>query len=1393
MIRELKRDKVVKDYDYVSIKIASPEKIRDWSYGEVTRPETINYRTLKPEKDGLFCEKIFGPEKDYECSCGKYKKYRFKGLICDRCGVEVTSSKVRRQRMGHIELAVPVAHIWFVKQIPSPIQLLLDLKSKELDRVLYYESYVVLNPGASEYNVGDVIDEESYQQAKEKYPTGFEAEMGAEPIRKLLSEIELNDEVDKLRTSIKFETKQAKAKLIKKLKIVDAFLNSGNRPEWMILETIPVMPPDLRPLVYLEGGSFATADFNDLYRRVITRNNRLKALIEGHAPEVILRNEKRILQEAVDALLDNSRKSRPVKGRGNRPLKSLSDQLKGKKGRFRQNLLGKRVDYSGRSVIVIGPDLKLNQCGLPKKMALELFKPYIIERIEKFEGVSTTKQAKRLMEEKKPEVWKILEEVIKDYPVLLNRAPTLHRLSMQAFIPVLIEEKAIQLHPLLCYPFNADFDGDQMAVHIPLSGEAQMEARALMTPVNNILSPANGKPVLMASQDIVLGVYFLTTATIEEPEDVKKLPKFNSTEEVLIAYELNGNKSYQKYEISEEDTGLHIHSWIEYKCPGSGKRIVTTIGRVIFNQIIPEDISFKNYNFDKGKINQLTYEVYEKYGAERTAYYLDDLKNIGFQYATKSGTTFGMVDVIVPKEKAHILKLSEDEVVEIQEEYDTGVITESERYDRLIDQWKIATEEITDRMMEELKMDRLGFNPIWIMAVSGARGGRDQIKQLGAMRGLMEKPSRKLTGEMGEIIENPIKSNFKEGLSILEYFISTHGARKGLADTALKTADAGYLTRRLVDVAQSVVISTHDCGTMQGVDMTSLKEGNKTIEPLSDRIKGRTAVEEVVDPISGEIIVEAGETISDEKANLIQKHGIRVVRIRSVLTCEADKGICAKCYGRNLSTGKPATIGEPVGVIAAQSIGEPGTQLTLRTFHIGGAASTMVEEAEVNAEKDGIVKYDRLDYVVNRDDQKIASSYQGKIRIIDPESKEELSHYNVEYGATIFVAEDQKVVKDTLLFSWDNYNTPLISTAAGTVHYDDFISDETYKTEFNELTGRTEITILESRDVGKQATLIIETDKKKKIRVPLPAGLNLEIEEGSRVFPGEILGKTSRVTVKQRDITGGLPRVVELFEARSPSSKAVITEIDGVVKIGKLTRLGRKVTISSEASGIDQDYTIPYGRRIIVHEGDVVENGDPLSDGPLDPHDILTAKGVVATQEFITNEILEIYRKQGVDINDKHIRVIVRQMMQKVKILDPGDTIFLEGEIVDKLHVKKVNIQAEQDGGKVATFEQLLMGITKSALITDSFISAASFQNTTKVLTEAAVYGKVDILEGLKESVIIGHRIPAGTGTKYWRKMVKDTLDEELSLKKTVEKLLPEENLRIQEKHFENNIQEQEA
>jgi len=1058
------------------------------------------------------------------------------------------------------------------------------------------------------------------------------------------------------------------------------------------------MPPDLRPLVYLEGGSFATADFNDLYRRVITRNNRLKALMEGHAPEVILRNEKRILQEAVDALLDNSRKSRPVKGRGNRPLKSLSDQLKGKRGRFRQNLLGKRVDYSGRSVIVIGPELKLNQCGLPKRMALELFKPFILEKIQKIGAASTTKQAKRLIEEKKPEVWKILEEVIEDYPVLLNRAPTLHRLSFQAFQPILVEEKAIQLHPLLCFPFNADFDGDQMAVHIPLSGEAQMEAQVLMSPVNNILSPANGKPVLIASQDMVLGVYFLTCALSDEPKNTKNLPKFSCSEEVEMAFERDRLELYGKniaqVKNSKSDK-IHIHSWIDYKIPGKDERVITTVGRVIFNQIVPEELGFQNYVFDKGKINQLTYEVFKSMGASRTATYLDELKDIGFRYATKSGTTFSQSDIVVPKGKKAILDYADADIDEIQNDYENGIITDSERYERLIDRWKIATEDITDLMMEELEKDKNGFNPIWIMSKSGARGGRDQIKQLGAMRGLMEKPQRKLTGEIGEIIENPIKSNFKEGLSILEYFISTHGARKGLADTALKTADAGYLTRRLVDVAQTAVITEEDCGTMEGVEMTPLKEGNKIIEPISDRIKGKTAVEEILDPVSGEILVKVGETISDEKANLIQKHGIRSVKIRSVLTCEAEKGICAKCYGRNLATNKPVVIGEPVGVIAAQSIGEPGTQLTLRTFHIGGATSTAVEKAEVNAESDGLVKFERLDYVFNRENQKIAVSHLGKIKIIDAEKNEELNRYDVEYGANIYVSDNQKVVKDTLLFSWDTYNNPLISTVKGTVYFEDFIPDVTYKTEFNELTGRNEITIIESRDVAKQAQLRIETKDGEDELIPLPAGLNLDVEEGSIIFPGEILGKTPRVTIKQRDITGGLPRVVELFEARSPHNKAIISEIDGVVKIGKLARLGRKVKIVSPDENYEKEYTIPYGRRIIVHENDVVKN-----------------------------------------------------------------------------HVKKVNQQVEAAGGRVATFEQLLMGITKSALITDSFISAASFQNTTKVLTEAAVMGKLDTLEGLKESVIIGHRIPAGTGEKLYHDKVRDTIEQELSLKKSVRKLL---------------------
>ncbi len=1372
MIRELKKDRGVKDYDAVKIRIASPEQIRSWSYGEVTIPETINYRTLKPEKDGLFCERIFGPEKDYECSCGKYKKYRFKGLICDRCGVEVTSSKVRRTRMGHIELAVPVAHIWFVKAIPSPIQLLLGLKKKDLQRTLYYESYIVLDPGASDFNIGSVITEEEYLEAKEKYPHAFKAGMGAEPIKQLLADLDLEDEADKLRTAIKFETKTKKKKLIKKLKVVDALLSSGNKPEWMVMEVLPVMPPDLRPLVYLEGGSFATADFNDLYRRVITRNNRLKSLIQGNAPEVILRNEKRILQEAVDALFDNSRKSRPVKGRGRRPLKSLTDQLKGKRGRFRQNLLGKRVDYSGRSVIVIGPDLKLNECGLPKKMAVELYKPYIIERIEKMEGITSKKQARRFIEEKKPQVWKILEEVIKDHPVLLNRAPTLHRLSIQAFYPKLIEEKAIQLHPLLCFPFNADFDGDQMAVHVPLSGESQMEARMLMTPSSNILSPANGAPVLKASQDIVLGIYFLTGEAFPQPEDDEKLPIYSSSEEALLAFENNKDYRYRKYnEYNDEiyKRGISIHSWVKLYESKSNKIILTTIGRIIFNEIIPEEIDFKNYVFDKGKINLLTGEVYHHCNTGRATQFLDNIKEIGFSYASKSSVTFSLADIVVPEEKEKLLEDAEEDAKGIEQDYQTGIITETERYDRLIDRWKVATDDVTNFMMEKVKNDQGGFNPIWVMSTSGARGGRDQIKQLGAMRGLMEKPQRKVTGEMGEIIENPIKSSFKDGLSVLEYFISTHGARKGLADTALKTADAGYLTRRLVDVAQAVVISEDDCKTMDGVVMRPLKEGNRIIEHISDRIRGRTVVEEVIDPVSDKILVKAGETVSDEKANLIQKHGIQEVKIRSVLTCESKKGVCAKCYGRNLATNKRVTIGEAVGVIAAQSIGEPGTQLTLRTFHIGGAASTTVEEAEVNADKEGVIEFDRVQFVVNRDDQKIVTSpsHQGKVKIVD-KNGEVASKFEVGYGATLYVKEKEKVVKNTLLFSWDTYNNPLIAPIGGEVHFKDFIEDQTYIIDFNEVTGKKETSIIDSKAVGKQAEIVIESDDEEVVTMPLSSGLSLNVEEGSIVYPGDVLGKTSRITIKEKDITGGLPRVVELFEARSPKKKAIISKIDGKVNIGKLTRYGRKVKVYSEATDVEEKYTIPYGRRIIVHENDIVQSGDPLSDGKIDPHDLLKASGIVETQEFITNEVLEVYRKQGVDINDKHIRIIIRQMMQKVKIIDPGDTIFLEGEVVDKKSVKNVNADAGEEGGKVATFEQLLMGITKSALNTDSFISAASFQHTTKVLTNAAIEGKVDPLDGLKESVIIGHRIPAGTGATYQR----DKIDESLTVKELVKQTL---------------------
>ncbi len=1368
MIREIKREKKIAKFDNVRIRIASPDSIREWSYGEVIKPDTLNYRTLKPEKEGLFCERIFGPEKDYECSCGKYKKKRFANTICDRCGVEVTSSRVRRSRMGHIELAVPVAHIWFVKSAPSKIGTLLDLTIRKLERILYYESYIVIAPGESDYEKMDLIDTDEYYDIRDKVSSDFIAMMGAEAIKILLEKMDLEAESMNLRARIKMETSTIKKqKSIKKLKIVDAFRKSGNKPDWMVLEVLPVLPPTLRPLVPLEGGRFATADFNDLYRRVITRNNRLKQLLEIRAPEVILRNEKRMLQESVDALLDNSRKTRPVKGRGNRALKSLTDQLKGKTGRFRQNLLGKRVDYSGRSVITVGPSLKLWQCGLPKDMAVELFKPFLIERLERYGDAEKTKSAKKLVDKKQPKIWKILEEVIQDYPILLNRAPTLHKLGIQAFMPVLTEGKAIELNPLVCKPFNADFDGDQMACYVPLTQEARMEARVLMLSSRNLMLPASGRLAMEPNQDIVLGCYYTTVERFEKPndEEVKKLKCFGSTNELIMAYDSEEMKHNRKGDFID-GRSLDLHTWIKILI--KGEILVTTVGRVLFNQIFPDKIPFQNYTFDKGKLKDIAMVCYNTVGQSETVIMLDNLKDIGFKYATRAGITFSFADIIIPDDKGEILERAENEVKEIIDSYLSGGITETERYNRVVDKWKIATERVTDSLMKKLVKDQDGFNSIHIMSVSGARGSKDQIKQLGAMRGLMDKPSKGKSA-IAEVIDTPIKANFKEGLSVLEYFISTHGARKGLADTALKTADAGYLTRRLVDVAQNAIINEEDCGTIEGIYVSALKEGREIVESLSERIKGRTACEDIVDPISNTILVKADHEIDDVAAKIIQDHGIVKVKIRSVLTCEAKKGICGKCYGRNLGTGKHVTIGEPVGVIAAQSIGEPGTQLTLRTFHIGGTASTDVDIAEVSASFDGIIKFEKMNTVTNRTNETIAICHNGVIKILDEKDPSLiLETLNVEYASTILIKDGEKIVKDTKLFMWDHYNNPLLSTTQGKVVFDMFVKDVTYKEEFNDLTGLREITIIESKQRGAQAQIIIISDDGHEEQVPLPTGLYVEVEDGVYVYPGEILGKSSRMTIKQSDITGGLPRVQDLFEARIPKEKAIVSNISGVISIGDFTKYGRNIYVKPK-TGLEEKYVVPPGKRIIVHQGDIVENGDALSDGTLDPHDILRAKGIKAAQTLILNEIQEIYRKQGVKIDDKHIGVIIRQMLRKVKIVDPGLSLFLEGEVIDKNVVLEENIRIESEGGEKATFNQLLLGITKASLLTESWLSAASFQETTKVLTQAAIEGKVDRLEGLKESIILGHRIPVGTGAKFFNKKLKDKESEGKTVKELVD------------------------
>jgi DNA-directed RNA polymerase subunit beta' len=1373
-------------YKAIRISLASPEEILANSYGEVLKPETINYRTFKPERDGLFCERIFGPVKDYECSCGKYKRIRYRGVICDRCGVEVTKSSERRRRMGHIALAVPVSHIWYFKSIPSRIGSLLGLSTRELERVLYYESYIVLDPGkVEEYERKELITEDEYRDLEQRYgynlsSVEFVAEMGAGAVRTLLSEIDIEELEAELRSGIRMETSKArKKKKLKRLRVVKSFRQSGNRPEWMTLTVLPVIPPDLRPLVHLEGGRFATSDLNDLYRRVINRNNRLKKLIEIQAPEVILRNEKRMLQEAVDALFDNGRRRRAVRGSGNRPLKSLSDMLKGKQGRFRQNLLGKRVDYSGRSVIVVGPELRMHECGLPKMMALELFKPFIIRKLEEEGHVQTVKSAKKLVEKESEEVWDILEEIISHHPVMLNRAPTLHRLGIQAFEPVLVEGKSIKVHPLVCAAFNADFDGDQMAVHVPLGYEAQLEARLLMLSTQNILKPSNGKPIATPSQDMVLGYYYLTK---EKKGDFGEGKIFANLDDVLLAYDYQLVGLHARIKVKGVNKIREKEDWTEEEFHNPDKwEDYTTVGRVLFNQKLPDRIEFVNELVDKKKIGRIVGEVHQKYGSNRCAEFLDDIKEMGFEAATFSGLTVGLEDLVVPEQKDVLVEEARDKVEQIQKHYEKGVITDGERYNKIIDTWTHTTSEVAKEMLVELSEDQQGFNPIFMMADSGARGSEDQIRQLAGMRGLMAKPQKKITGSIGEIIETPILSNFREGLTVLEYFISTHGARKGLADTALKTADAGYLTRRLVDVAQDAVITEIDCGTIRGIDRTALKEGEEIIEPLRDRIVGRISLEDIFDPVTEEIIVESGRVITEEKAEIIEDCGIEKVRIRSVLTCEAKRGICVHCYGRNLASGNKVEIGEAVGIMAAQSIGEPGTQLTLRTFHIGGTASRIAAQSRKTVKNPGEIHYKNLQFVIGRNGDKICTSRRGGVVLNDDKGRE--FHYAVPYGAIIKVEDGEKIQKDSVLFEWDPYSEPILSDVPGKIEFVDIVEGITLKETLEETSGLRQRVIIEDRK-KKHHPLIQIIDENGEIsrKFAIPNGAHLLVHDNDQVHGGDLLVKIPSSVTKTRDITGGLPRVAELFEARKPKNAAVVTEVDGVVKFGeKIVRGKRKIIIKTghvDESGEEEtrEYRVPYGKHLRVHDGDYVRAGDRLSEGPINPHDILRIKGEFAVQEYLVNEIQEVYRLQGVDINDKHIGTIVRQMLQKVKIEDPGDTEFLEGAQVDRFRFHQENRQVMRKGGKPATCKPILLGITKAALSTDSFVSAASFQETTRVLTQAAIEGKIDELFGLKENVIMGHLIPAGTGVHKYRniKILPRPRERESSIFENSEEERPE-------------------
>ena len=1361
---------VAQSFDRIKISVASPERIRSWSFGEIRKPETINYRTFKPERDGLFCARIFGPIKDYECLCGKYKRMKYRGIVCEKCGVEVTLSKVRRERMGHIELAAPVAHIWFLKSLPSRIGLMLDMTLKDLERVLYFENFIVIEPGLTPLKQGQLLTEEQYLEAQEEHGIeSFTAGIGAEAIRQLLSEINLEAERERLRVALKETSSVAEPKKIaKRLKLVEAFIESNNRPEWMILTVVPVIPPDLRPLVPLDGGRFATSDLNDLYRRVINRNNRLKRLIELRAPDIIVRNEKRMLQEAVDALFDNGRRGRVITGANKRPLKSLSDMLKGKQGRFRQNLLGKRVDYSGRSVIVVGPELKLHQCGLPKKMALELFKPFVYSKLELRGMAATVKMAKKMVEKERSEVWDILEEVIREHPVLLNRAPTLHRLGIQAFEPILIEGKAIQLHPLVCAAFNADFDGDQMAVHVPLSLEAQLEARVLMMSTNNILSPANGKPIIVPSQDIVLGLYYLTAERGGDP-DPSKRKRFKDVAEIQHA-------------LDSGAVGLHERILARHRTfDGDGKplveRVDTTPGRMILGELLPKrpetPFSLVNRLLTKKEITRVVDEVYRHCGQKETVLFADRIMALGFNYACTAGISFGKDDMVVPPSKEALVNKTRELVKEYEQQYLDGLITQGEKYNKVVDAWSQCTERVAEEMMKGIghrteNGDEVetSLNSIFMMADSGARGSAAQMRQLAGMRGLMAKPS-------GEIIETPITSNFKEGLTVLEYFNSTHGARKGLADTALKTANSGYLTRRLVDVAQDCVIIEPDCGTIEGLTVKEVIEGGDVIVPLSERILGRTAAVDIIDPLGGDVLVAAGVTIGEEDCERIETAGLDAVKVRSVLTCESDGGVCALCYGRDLARGTPVNIGEAVGVIAAQSIGEPGTQLTMRTFHIGGTAQ-FAEQATLEATSDATVKIVHPNLVTDSQGRLVVMGRNLELVLVDDNGREKARH-SVQYGARLAVADGAAVKKGDVLAEWDPYTTPTITEKEGTANYRDLVDGVSMREVLDETTGIASKVVIDWRQQPEGAELrpritlrddageVITLANGNQARYFLSVDEILSVEDGARVYAGDVLARTPRESTKTRDITGGLPRVAELFEARRPKDHAIISESDGRVEFGRDYKTKRRIIVRP-AEGDAVEYLVPKGKHISVQEGDFIRKGEPLLDGNPVPHDILRVRGVEALATYLVSEIQDVYRLQGVHIDDKHIEVIIRQMLQKVEIDDPGDTRFLGAEQVDAAELKRHNAEIEAEGGDPATSTPVLLGITKASLQTASFISAASFQETTRVLTEASVSGRIDHLHGLKENVIVGRLIPAGTGSVMNRfKQVAGERDREIA------------------------------